>query len=265
MKRHSLIIALLLVTAAVFNSGCDSQSSGEGDPPRLIPPEAFSIQTDLFSPSNAKTQAKLNFAAAALRVWPVSIILQANLLIPAAVTDAALDAEAVLEDGVWVWSTTSVINSNPITFTLSGDPVDDGVDWSMRITADQPINGQDFDSFELFTAHTSPGGLAGSWQLYYPVGGESRNVLNADYELRSDDDRELTFSIPESADQHAGDWVRYAVDGTTHTFEWHQVGEALEHHVAWDAESKEGYIEATNHNNGIIACWDSQLEDTPCK
>ena len=264
MKRHLSISSLLLLSAAIMFAGCDSQSSDENDPPQLMPAEAFSLQTDIFAPSNGKTQAKINFASAALRVWPVSVLLQAHLLIPAVVTAAALEAEPELVDGTWIWATTAEVNARLLTFSLTGDPVDDGVDWSLSISTDGPDGGQDFDEFTLLTGYTSPGGLTGSWQLYYPINGQRRNVLNAEYELRSDDDRELTFSIPETADDHAGDWVRYAVDGSMHSFEWHQSTLSIDHLVVWNADTKEGGILASNHNGGAPACWDAQLEDAPC-
>ena len=264
MKLRITISSLCLLLAGLTTSGCDSQSADDSTPPALIPPEAFSVQTEVFAPAANKALAKLNFAAAALRVWPVSAILHAHLLIPAAVTGAALQDTPELVDGVWIWSTSTAVASHPVTFTLTGDPAADGVHWSLHISSEEPLDGADFDGFELFTAHASPGGLTGTWQLYYPIDGERRNVLNAEYVLTSDDEKEITFSIPHGAQENAGDRVRYAAGGSARTFDWHQEGASLDHAVTWDQDSKAGSIVATNYNGGAAGCWDAQLEDVAC-
>ena len=270
MKPTVIRISLLLALIVTATAGCDSQPANEDTPPALISQEAFQLQTDLFGASSGKTLAKLNFAAAALRVWPVSVILQANLIVPAVVTAAALEDEPELIDGTWVWSSDVVAQGNglagatALNFRLEGRPVADGVDWSMMITASEPLNGQVYDAFELYTAHTSPGGLTGSWQLYYRIDGERRNVLNAAFTQSDSDEKSLTFSIPESADEHAGDWVRYEVEGDDRRFVWQQIEPDLTHDVRWNATSKTGSITASNYNGGTTLCWDAELEDSAC-
>lgn len=255
----TLCIALLSLAVA----GCDSTSAGEDAPPTPPPTEAFSLQTDLFQTDANKTTTRTNFSAAALRVWPVSVIISANLIVPVAVTAAALQDEPEVVDGTWVWSTTTNVDGQLVEFTLAGRPDGEQVDWSMRITTSEPVLGQVYDDFELYTAQTNFDGQEGAWQLFYRIDGERRNVLNADFEVLADDTKELTYSIPE-AQPNGGDSVLYATQGDDRRFLWQQVTESLDHDVEWDAVTRVGSISATNYNDGQRSCWDANLDDVAC-
>ncbi len=107
-------------------------------------------------------------------------------------------------------------------------------------------------------------GGQGTFQLFYYLNGTSQHVLDIEYEIDTDTVRSIVFSIPETAAQHAGDSVRYQENGDERLFVWQQVAEALTHTVTWNATTHEGSIQATNYNNGEIACWDSAFEDAVC-
>jgi hypothetical protein len=253
--------ALLIVTLPA----CDS-SDPEDDAPDVIPSEVFSLPVDLFSltASNKTGAPKINFTAAALRVWPVSLIVSANLIIPFIAISTALETEPVFQDGAWQWTFTVNADDQSVGFVLSGLPGNGGTDWSMKITTMDPASQNELVDFELFTGHTSDNGRVGSWQLFYYLNETSVNVLNAEYVITGDTERSITFSIPESATLNAGDSVRYEEIGDTRIFEWQQVAESLLHTVTWDALTKEGSILATNFNNGDAGCWDAAFEDAPC-
>lgn len=244
-------------------AGCDSTNT-EDEAPEVIPGEVFSLPVDLFNQTTAKHEMPgVNFTAAALRVWPVSLIISANLIIPSITTISALDADPVFQDGNWVWSASASSGAQTIGYTLSATRNGGQTSWSMRITTTDPTSGDALEDFELFSAETSQEGAVGSWQLFYYLDGASTNVLNASY-TTGDTEKSITFSIPETAAQSAGDSVEYRETGTARSFVWQQVSEAITHDISWDATTNEGSISATNFNGGTVGCWDTSLEDIAC-
>ena len=262
MPRFSRYALSLSVFALVL-AGCDSAGEEEATPPALLPAEAFSLQTDLFRQEGIpKTAAGPHFTAAALRVWPVSIILSANLIIPVAVTGAALQNDPERDGQTWTWASTTEVNGQDVTFTLAATPEGSTIRWSARVSLSD--GQQTLDDFELYTAQTDLASQTGSWQLFYRIDGERRNVLNADFSVAGETEAAITYSIPLPADRHAGDTVRYAVDSEERVFLWTQVEEGQQHLVTWNAATRAGSITATNYNDGQQACWDTALENAAC-
>ena len=265
MKYLTRLAAAMGLAALLFALvGCDTTENAAEEPPTPAPlsAELFQIQTDLFKPGGGKVETKAHFTAAALRVWPVSLILSANLVLPFAVTAAALTDQPSFEDGAWHWSATTQSGTDPYTFTLIAEPTIEGFDWTMRITGNDPFTGSKIEEFDLYTAQTSFDGTMGSWQLYYRVNGARTNVLNATVDF-STTNKMLHFSIPEPF-ENAGDMVHYEVENDARRFLWQQVAEGFDHDVGWDAVTKEGSIVATNYNGGVEGCWDGNLEDVAC-
>lgn len=260
---------LLLLGACVFGlsfTGCDSADPGANDgQPALISPDAFAFaDADFPDVQGRGIEVGANFSNAALRVGVVNLAVGLNLLIPHLATQAALNADAEIESGTWVWSNMVRVDQEDVTFALSGTPDGNGVDWSMRITTASPISGEVFEDFEIYTAQTAFDGRSGSWQLYHEVEGERKRVLEASFDVDSEDERQLTFSVPAGFGERGGDAVVYSVDGDARAFDWTQVAENFEHYIEWDAVSFAGSIEATNYNGGERACWNAGFEDVPC-
>ncbi len=266
MKSYIKTKGLYLFIAAfsfVSISACDSTSS-EDEAPDVIPSEVFALPVDLFNQSAAKdAMPGANFTAAALRVWPVSLIISANLVIPSLTTLSALQAEPIFEDGAWTWTSTVNSGGEQVQFTLLAERFGDGTSWSMRLSSSDTTSGV-FNNFELFSAETSDNGEMGSWQLNYPVNGVSQNVLNATYTITSDTEKSITFNVPQTAQSAAGDSVEYTENGDERTFLWQQVAESIMHTITWNATTLEGTIDATNFNGGTMGCWDANLDDIAC-
>ncbi len=259
--RYSLFIALF----GLLLAGCDSASTNEPDatPPRVLPAEAFSLQTNLFNQNDAgKTSAGANFTAAALRVWPVSVIISANLIVPVAVTAAALQADPIQSGNTWIWNSTVVSDGHEVAFTLEGTVNGSSINWSMRVSYTD--GQQTFDDFELYTAVTDFESQTGTWQLFYEIDGQRRNVLNADFVVTGEDEAAITYSVPNTADRDAGDSVMYQASGDERVFDWRQIAEGFDHLVVWDVATHAGSITATNFNNGDKACWDENLDNAAC-
>lgn len=268
-------MALLALTLAACDSAGpdDVEEDLPEDPPEVVPPDAFDMDVDLFSGEDpaaqqamaAKNSEHAHFTNAALRVWPVSVAVGAFLIVPTAVTGAALDADPAVNDGTWIWEAT-VDTTEAMTFRLEGTPDGQHVDWRMYVTVPEPPQGDPLDDFELYTAETTLDGTSGAWTLFYPFDGEQTEVLNADFTVTDDDAKEITFHVPDTFDEYAGHTVYYAVDGPARTFEWTQgEGDAASTVlVTWDAETHAGSITAPNYNDGEPACWDAELVNVAC-
>lgn len=253
----------VLLCAVVLMAGCDSVSNEE-KAPDMLPADAFTMQTDLFASGSAgKAALGTHFVAAAGTVWPVSLLIQANLIIPALVTSAAVQAgDPKLKDGAFVWTSSTQAENHPVSFTLSGKPTADYIDWSMRIQGTNPDTQQEED-FVLFTARTNPNTKSGTWSLFYPIDGTATNVLNAEYAITNDSTKMIEFSVPEGRD-HAGDSVTYSQEGATRTFAWDEASAGNVHTASWNATTHVGWIQSANYNGGNKACWDAELNDIDC-
>ncbi len=257
--------AIVLLVSVLSIAACDSQGENDETPPELLSDQIFSLQTDLFAPGGAKTGAlKANFANAALRVWPVSLIIGANLIVPAAVTAAALEDSPEFVDGAWEWTRSAIVDEATINFALTARPDGTTIYWSMKISGEDPVGGAIYNEFELFTGETTAGEQAGSWNLYYDIAGKSTHVLSADFDLGEEDVKSITYRVPVTSDLNGGDSVTYETNGDDRHFLWQQIGEALSHDIEWNAVTKAGSITATNYKAGVKSCWDTLFDDVAC-
>jgi hypothetical protein len=254
------LVPLYLAIAMI--AGCDSNEndSFEDAPPPVLSVDAFSMDASVFG-SSSKTQAGPNFVAAALRVWPVSAILSANLIIPALATAGAVQVDPAWDDA-WIWSTTVTGEAGQVGLTLTATPGAQGVEWSMVVD----VEGSEIilQDFELYRAQTALNGKSGTWQLYYEFEGERVNVLRADFEIVDEDTKSLVFTIVDGPFDNLGDTVSYRTDGTGREFEWIEQSQGREHLVVWDEVTHAGSITSTNYNGGSPSCWNENLDDVTC-
>lgn len=269
--RSAFAVCLLSLTLAACDSA-DPDLNADAAPP-VITPEAFDLSGALFPEARGRSAASAqvgeNFVNAALRVGGVTTIVGAHLVIPKAVTAAALAVDPVVEDGTWIWANTIRISQSDVTFRLAGTPAGPpdatAVDWSMRITTSDPVDGEVYDDFELYTAETALDGTSGTWQLYYRLDGERTRVLDADFDAESEDAKSLIFSVPEGVGEAGGDSVAYEAASDARLFDWDQASEGNTHLIEWDAATGAGSITATNYNGSERACWNAEFDDVPCE
>jgi hypothetical protein len=111
----------------------------EEEPPELIPPQAFTVQTELFNQRRSgKATIDPHFMAAVMRVWPVSTALESQLYLPARLTRAALNKQPTIQGDAWVWSATTSVEGEPLAFTLTGRTMGGEVDWTLEIVHAAP-------------------------------------------------------------------------------------------------------------------------------
>lgn len=265
---NRLAPGLMLLSMLVV--GCDTVVQEPATPPSLIPAQAFTVQTELFDQAQSgEDEIGTDAMIARLRVWPLTTALAEYLTLPAAVTEAALEEEPVVEGYEWVWKATVTNGDREVRFALSGVPRGEHVDWTMRVTkspsaTESPLVSEEDSTFVLYTATTVRDGTSGSWQLFSPAEDSTINVLDAEFEIGKENKKEVTFQVTEAAREHTGDSVVYAREGDQRSFHWMQDEGGREHRIVWDAKSHAGSITATNYNDGQKACWGEALQNVEC-
>jgi hypothetical protein len=262
--RFRAAVPAALIAALVLVAGCDSDGTG-GEAPAVVAPGAFEF--DATFPQTAHSGGDMeNWANGASRVGVVTLAVGVHLVMPALATHAATQADPVVVDGTWIWENTIPIEGTPVTFRLEGTPEGQETDWRMLISSDEAIDGAAYDGFELYNATTTLDGRAGHWRLYYLIEDVRTHVLSADFDVDSDDVREITFTVPETNPNPdaRGSTVLYDHNGDARQFDWHQEPEDFDHLVEWSESTHAGSITATNYNGGVRACWDTALQNVEC-
>ena len=259
------ISRILMVVAVLALAACDSTSTPNDETaPALIPADAFFMDAELGQSNSGRSAAGLNFFTGAARVGLVSLVVKANLILPAVMTDAATSVTPILSDGTWVWSSTRPVNGTDATFRLEGTPNGTSIDWSLRVTTANPETGDALDDFVLYTAETSLDGKTGTWRLYYRIEGERTEVLSADYDV-SGTSKELMFTLENDNDAGVGSTVLYQTENGTNTFDWLQKPQDIRTFVEWDEATGAGYIEADDYKGGARSCWNVSGDDVACQ
>ncbi|GAB5536170.1 MAG: hypothetical protein Rubg2KO_24190 [Rubricoccaceae bacterium] len=268
LAMQNPISRLLLVVVVLVLAACDTTTgTSDAEAPTLIPEAAFAFDADLGDTSSSRSasgDAGLNFFTGAARVGIVSLVVKANLILPAAMTSAATSVDPIVTDGVWVWSSTRPINGTDATFRLEGAPDGSFIDWNLRVTTANPATGDALDDFVLYTARTSLDGQTGTWRLYYRIDGERTEVLSAEYDV-SGDVEELLFTVENENDDHVGSTVLYQTEDDTNTFDWLQKPQDIRTFVQWDDVTGAGFIEADDYKEGVRSCWDASGDDVACQ
>jgi len=257
-----MVVAVLALAACDTNNG-----TSQAEAPTLIPEAAFAFGADLGDTSSgrsASSDAGLNFFTGAARVGIVSLVVKANLILPAVMTGAATSVDPIVSDGVWVWSATRPVNGTDATFRLEGTPSGSSIDWNLRVTTANPATGDALDDFVLYTARTSLDGKTGSWRLYYRINGERTEVLSAEYDV-SGTVEELRFTVENDNDDNVGSTVLYQTEDGTNTFDWLQKPQNIRTFVEWDEASGAGFIEADDYKGGVRSCWNTSGDDVACQ
>lgn len=254
-------------------AACDSSSPDAitDTPPALISSNAFEFDDESFASTSAQQGQGTSsvhgphHSRAYLTVVLVDLAIGVHLIAPFKATGSAGQDTPHVENGTWIWENTTTIFNSVVDVRLEGTPSGSQVAWEMYITSDNLL-GQTYDNFILYSATTQIGGQMSSWSLYYNIAGQGRTrVLDADYE-QTGAQHELTFRIPDTNPNQGthGASVDYMADGNVREFNYQEPTPDQNHFIEWDAVTAAGSITAWDYNGGVQACWDSNLDDTPC-
>jgi hypothetical protein len=251
----------VLVLAVSILTGCDSND--DSLTPTFLPSTAFTIRTELFE--NPPSQPGSHFQAAAKRILPVADPVNAEMAIPFAMALAAPSVEPEVTGEIWSWATSIMGTEEMVQASLEATQAADNVfDWSLKLTGADGAD--DFDNFEALIARTTASSALGSWERFHTVGGERRSSLAAQFGVQGlESFMAMTIRDSLSAVVAAGDSLDYARStGDFHRFFWLDLSAAEAFLIQWNTTTKEGGVRASDYNDAIDSCWDSQLADTPC-
>ncbi len=133
----------------------------------------------------------------------------------------------------------------------------------MRISGIDDETGNYLEDFVLYTAQTGTQSSNGTFAVFFPINGVSRQVMDGAYDVVSETESTLSFSIPEGIEDIGGVSAVYGTDGIWTTLKL-TGAEGNTHFMEWNTETHEGAITATDYFNGEKGCWDSNLLNTEC-
>ena len=259
LKPHFLTAVILII--AVFIS-CNDANTSE------VTPEIPSVQTmtidlsEFSNNGNPKSQAGSNFNAALFRAGIAKLIVDANLIIPRILINAAQNKNPeIVAEGEYQWMYTAQNGDDDFSILLTAElESDDEVNWNFYVTSsatDPPLN-----NFLLFSGEAEFDGSEGKWS-YYDVQ-ESGAVSEIEWDIDNDGTVDLDFSVLSDRNGNEGSEIDYDFDGVTKTIIYIDGSNGDTTTIEFNTETKIGFIISPNYNDGVKSCWDSNFEDTPC-
>ena len=269
VKNKLLAMGILIVFLFSLTT-CEKEPTEPEDLAPELPP-VQSIQPDLsFFKTNANyslhktTLSKNNFIAAAARVVVINTTVLLASVVPTAVLVAALSQQPTLEDdGKWHWVFTAKEGLNTFSVDLAGwiDTPNAEVVWEVYITSN--THTPDLDHFQWYEGRSKIGNKEGWWIFHDDKSPDSLvDVIRVDWQITDETDSELMFTNVKQSSSEYGDYLKYGIELTDRFLIYFEAVENRTNTIYWNAETKAGYIEWFNHNDGAKSYWDENLEDT---
>ena len=269
MNNKLLAVGILIVFLFTLTT-CEKEPTEPEDVAPELPP-VQSIQPDLsFFKTNSnfslnKTAlSKNNFLAEAARIVFINTSVILASVVPTAVLAAALTRQPTLEeDGKWHWIFTVEDELNTFSVDLAGwiDTPNAEVVWEVYITSN--THTPDLDHFLWYEGRSKIGNKEGWWIFHDDKSPDSLvDVIRVDWQITDDSDSELIFTNVKQSSSDYGDYLKYGVELTDRFLIYFEAVENRTNTIYWNAETRAGYIEWFNHNDGAKSYWDENLEDT---
>lgn len=258
MKRKILLLLMSFLAAGVFIfSGCKK----DDDDPGLSLPPASAIEMD-FSFTQKKSTligddtTYYRTARTVVSFWAVKAVVHTAM--PVYSFKKALENKPVFdaEKNIYTWTYQFLVASNTYEAELSGEIVEDSVDWKMNITrvgGDAP--------FKYFEGRSAADRSGGWWIIYYPQVGKA---LKINWTNESDAVGTLRYTNIIAGDENEGGYIEFGKHaGTTYDryFNIHIISNANNPEM----NGKTYTIDwSSTNNNGKIAdgtnsvCWDNK-------
>ena len=269
MKDTSNIRIGILILVCFFSIvGCDAADPvAESEPaPAVIPTEAFALDVLAFGQEADATKHSHNpshYIAAVSRVGVASVITGTLLAYPSALTAAVQQVEPELTEEGYVWAADSVINGRVHGVELLARLNRESVEWTMRVSGINDEDGEYLDNFVLYEARTGILSHEGTFDVFYPVDGQSQLVVDGSYAVENESGYVLTVAIPEEVEAIGGAVATFERDGAWDTLDLTDSLGGL-HVIEWNNQSGNGSLTADGYNNGEKSCWDVSKQNTAC-
>jgi len=269
VKNKFFAVGILIVFLFSFTT-CEKEPTEPADVAPELPP-VQSMQPDLSffkqNPNlslNKTTLSKNNFIAAAGRVVVINATVILASIVPTAVLTVALSRQPTLqEDGKWHWIFTAEEGLNTFSVDLAGwiDVPNAEVVWEVYITSN--THTPDLDHFLWYEGRSKIGNKEGWWMFYDDRSPDSSiDVIRIDWEILDENDGELIFTNVKVTSNEHEDYLKYGVELTDRFLIYFDKSENRTNTIYWNAETKAGYIEWFDYNDGAKSYWDENLEDT---
>ncbi len=268
--KNKLLTLGILIIFLIGLTTCEKEPTEPEDVAPELPP-VQSIQADLSffktNPNftlNKATLSKNNFFVAAARVAFINTPVFLASLVPTAVLLAALSQQPTLkEDGKWHWIFPAEEGLNTFSVDLAGwiDTPNVEVVWEVYISSNThtPV----LDHFLWYHGRSKIGNKEGWWIFHDDKSPDSLiNVIRIDWEIPDENESELIFTIVKESIDEYEDYLKYGIELTDRFIIYYDKSENRANTIYWNAETKAGYIEWFNYNDGAKSFWDENLEDT---
>ncbi len=265
MIKRLLLFAL---TCILFISCSDDPSSFTDEPPELPPAASMDIDMSTLtespqSKSSITTDDTDYFVQAVFRAGFMKKIIEAHLLIPKNLLEAAQDTVAQLnEEQQWEWSYQYSANTNNFDVRLIAERISSSaVNWSFLVTAEH----LDLEDHLVFGGTTQNEGAQGVWTYYGLKDSEEddQKLSEIDWDIQGDS-TQIRLEILSDLSVAAGSYIDYSFDGVLKTIEFYNADTDETTIIQWNVDTKAGYIIAPDINNGEKACWDEEQENISC-
>jgi hypothetical protein len=268
--KNKLLSLGVMIIFLMGLTTCEKEPTEPGDVAPELPP-VQSMQADLSffktTPNftlNKTILSKHNYIAAAARVVVINTTVILASVVPTTVLAAALSQQPTLkEDGKWHWIFTAKEGLNTFSVDLAGwiDTPNVEVVWEVYISSN--THTPDLDHFLWYHGRSKIGNKEGWWIFHDDKSPDSLvEVIKVDWEIPDENESELIFSNVKLASNEYGDYLKYGIELTDRFLIYFDASENRTNTIYWNAETKAGYIEWFDYNDGVKSDWDENLEDT---
>jgi len=262
--RHAsplvLLTALILTMALMGCSDDDNPSAPAAEAPVLPDVAKLTFDFTFFEEAEDLQQMKDfgeydHFINAYLRVVVLDLVAHLVLAPPVTAFGAALHTiPSLQDDGSWIWVYTHVSGQEEFQIRLRGLPVDDGVDWELRVSLGDLVQALWFDGF------TRDEGETGSWTFY-----DLEDPQIAEGAIAWGDDEAGRFLRFEAlAGDDAGNVLEFRDQAPAYSVTYHDAGQDTTLSIDWWQDGH-GTMTAPDYNGGQPVCWDTGFRNTTCE
>jgi hypothetical protein len=277
-KLTSISLVITLITGLFW--GCEKEEK----PPVMPPAGTMSIDFSSFvtSKKSAISEGAINgitlgeksnwtLAATTAGVW--NIILAANLVIPVASFQNAIDKTPVHPDNKWEWSYNFNVVGATYKARLTGEVISNSVKWEMYISK-EGIGA--FAELLWYEGTSKLDGKSGQWILNHSQQ-FPEPMLQIDWEVMGSDIGKIKYTYirdkkdDRTADLFKGSYIEYGL--TTNTlnafYNIHQnSGVANVYNdifIEWSTIAHNGHIKANNYfQDNLWHCWNEVGDNVTC-
>lgn len=263
---RKILLMLALSALMLAQVGCSQDTpltpgtSNTSEAPVLPDPQRLSVDLGFFADGKSADKSQNHFFNAYLRAVIVTAMTELVLAPPVAAFSVALHTPPSHQaDGSWIWVYTHVQGLEEVQIRLHGLPVDDGVQWSLYVSDNNPAH--PINNELWFDGSTANEGDEGAWTFYdFNLDGKP-----AVAELQwGESDRGTYLSLTALEGEDAGNVLTYLQDGPLCSIEFQEAVDGNPWYIRWNEDDGTGSLQVPDYNYGEVGCWDSYQQDRLC-